>query len=165
MGNAVRAVIAMLLVMLRAGPAHAVTPKCRALDANDGALILEIANQSAARCTSMLTAAMQKKRCAHAARGTKVEYMTQYDHGGVKGSLTTLTCGVVVLPKCRAVDLKTQATIATVEQQSSTRCATLLASAVNKQRCTKSSRGKKVEYKAQFEQRGAKAKRVSLVCK
>src|SRR5262245_14415767 len=100
-----RKTLCVLVTVMGVGAsAWAAAPKCRALDANDGALILEIANRSAAQCTAMLAASMKKKRCAHALRGKKVEYMTQYDHPGVKGELTTLTCGpaVAAVPKCRA---------------------------------------------------------------
>jgi len=155
----------IVVALLWTSAAWSATPKCRALDANDGALILELANRSASKCTAALTAAMKRRGCAHAAKGKHVEFTTQYDHPGVKGKLTTLTCGAVELPKCRAIDVKTHATIAEAAQKSSARCATLLAVEVKKERCTKGSHGKKIQYKTSFEQRGAKAKRVAVVCK
>ena len=157
--------ILSLIALLWSSAASAATPKCRALDANDGALILEVANRSAAKCTAQLDAAMKKRGCTHAHTGKKVEFTSQYDHPGVKGKLTTLTCGVAELPKCRAIDLKTHSTIAEAAQKSSTRCAALLVTEVKKERCTRAKRGKKIEYKTSFEQRGAKAKRVAVVCK
>lgn len=159
-------VVGILVVCARG--AWAITPKCRALDANDGALILEVANGSATKCTATLATAMKKKRCAKAARGTKVEYMTQYDHKGVKGSLTSVTCGVaapVATPTCRAVDVKTKETIAEVANKSSTRCKALLATAVKKKRCTAGRGGKKVAYRTQYEQKGAKGKVTTLTCR
>ena len=160
-----RTLTCLVIGLLWASASWGATPKCRALDANDGALILELANRSAAKCTAALTAAMKKRGCAHAKKGKQVEFTTQYDHPGVKGKLTTLTCGVVELPKCRAIDLKTNATIAEASQKSSARCATLLATEVKKERCTKASHGKKIQYKTSFDQRGAKGKRVAVVCK
>jgi len=154
---------ALVLVVLWNSTVWALTPKCRALDANDGALILEIANRSASKCTAMLSTAMKKRRCGHAARGKKVEYMSQYDHAGVQGKLTTVTCGAAELPKCTAVDVKTKATLAEVAQKSSSRCAALLAKEIKKERCTK--HGKKIVYRTRFQQPGAKGKRVALVCK
>jgi hypothetical protein len=115
--------------------------------------------------TGAQSAGTARRLSAHATKGKLVEYMTQYDHNGVKGKLTTLTCGEAALPKCSAIDVKTKKTIAEVAQQSSTRCASLLAREVKHERCSKRTRGKKIEYKARFEQRGAKPKRVALVCK
>lgn len=157
--------VVVIATVVSAGTAWAVRPKCRALDANDGALILEVANRSATKCTALLSSAMKKKRCTRSAKGKKVEYMSQYDHAGVKGKLTTVTCGAAELPKCRAIDAKTKTTIAEVAQKSSTRCAKLLASEVKHERCTKKNHGKRIAYTTRFEQRGAKAKRVALVCK
>jgi hypothetical protein len=147
--------------------AYAITPKCRALDANDGALILEVKNASATKCTAQLAAAMKKRRCGHA-KGKQVEYMTQYDHKGVEGKLTTVTCGVAEkpeLPKCRALDIKTSSEIAEVAQKSSTRCDSLLRAEVKKDRCTKKMRGKKVAYKVKFEHKGVKGRRETVACK
>ena len=155
----------VIVAVLSGGTAWAVTPKCRALDANDGALILEVANPSAKKCTSLLTSAMKKKRCTRSAKGKKVEYMSQYDHRGAEGKLTTVTCGSAELPKCRAIDAKTKKTIAEVAQKSSARCAKMLATEVKHERCTKRNHGKRIRYTTRFEQRGAKAKRVALVCK
>ena len=135
---------ALVVVALFSGTASAVTPKCRALDANDGALILQVANRSATKCTSLLASAMKKRRCSRATRGKKVEYMSQYDHAGVRGKLTTVTCGVAEVPTCSAVDVKTKTTIAEVAYRSSSRCATMLAKEVKKERCTKAQRGARV---------------------
>jgi hypothetical protein len=157
-------ILCVIVALLWGGTAFAAAPKCRALDANDGALILEAANYSAAKCTAMLAAAMKKRRCAGASNGKLVEYTAQYDHRGAHDKLTSVTCGVVV-PKCSAVDLKTKKTIAEVAQKSSTRCAKLLATEVKHERCTKAHRGKRIEYRTRFEQRGAKGRRAALVCK
>jgi hypothetical protein len=157
--------LCVLVALLWSGTAHARTHKCRALDANDGALILEVENRSATKCTALLTAAMKKRRCEHAPKGKQFEFTTHYDHSGAHGKLVTLSCGEVSLPKCRAIDLKTKRTIAEVAQASSARCAKLLATEVKKERCTKSRSGKRIAYASKFEQRGAKDKRVALVCK
>jgi hypothetical protein len=106
-----RTLCVIVAVLWGGSAAWARTPKCRALDANDGALILEVANRSASKCTALLTAAMKKKRCEHSAKGKQVEFMSHYDHDGVQGKLTAVRCGVTELPKCRAIDLKTKRTI------------------------------------------------------
>jgi hypothetical protein len=172
MGKTPCVIVAVLVLGTTA--ARAGTPKCLALDANDGALILESANASATRCAAQLEIAMKKRRCpARATRRATIEYTTYYEHRGVKGKLVTLSCAAAAraataaapaAPKCRAIDDRTRSAIAVASQASSARCALLLASEVKKQRCTKRTRGKKIAYTARFEQRGAKDKRVALVC-
>jgi hypothetical protein len=158
-------VIAAVLVLWTTA-ARAGTPKCLALDANDGALILEIVNASPARCAEQLEVAMKKKRCPpRAARGVTIEYTTFFEHTGNKGKLVTLSCAPPEPPKCRAIEGKARAAIAVASHASSVRCELMLANLVKKQRCTRRTRGQKLAYTAQFEQRGAKDKRVALVCR
>lgn len=164
MGKTPCAIVAVLALWTTA--ARAGTPKCLALEASDGALILEIANASPTLCAAQLEVAMKKRRCPpRAARGATIEYTTYYEHPGVKGKLVTVSCAPPEPPRCRAIDDKTHSTIAVAAQPSSARCAALLASEVKKARCTKQPRGKKIAYTARFEQRGAKNARVALVCR
>lgn len=157
-------IVAVLVLWTTA--ARAGTPKCLALDANDGALILEIVNVSPTRCAEQLEVAMKKKRCpARTARGATIEYDTFFEHTGQKGKLVTLSCAPPGPPKCRAVDDKARATLAVASHASGVRCELMLASQVKQARCTKRTRGKKIAYTARFEQRGVKDKRVALVCK
>lgn len=160
-----RTTLCVIVAVLVGGTARAAAPNCRALDANDGALILEASHRSATKCTALLKTAMKKRRCAHAAKGKQVEFMSHYDHKGVRGKIETVTCGLAEVPKCRAIDLRTKRTIAEVAHASSTRCARLLASEVKKERCTKRKAGARIAYATTFEQRGAKNKRSALVCK
>jgi hypothetical protein len=165
MGKTPCIIVAVLVLVLWTTAARAGTPKCLALDANDGALILEIANPSPARCAAQLEVAMKKRRCpAHAARGATIEYTTYYEHPGVKGKLVTVSCAPPASPKCRAIDDRTHSTIAVAFQASSARCAQLLASVVKQERCTRRTRGKRIAYTARFDQRGAPDKRAALVC-
>src|SRR5262245_7464441 len=163
MGRTPCLIVAVLALGTTAAWAGA--PRCLALNANDGALILGIEDVSATRCAAKLEAAVKKRRCpARAAPGTKIEYTTYYEHRGVKGKLVTLPCAPPA-PKCRAIEDRTRATIAVASQASSARCAALLAGEVRKERCTRRTRGKKIAYTARFEQRGARDQRGAVICK
>src|SRR5688572_9727520 len=115
-------IVAGLIVAVgTAGSAEARTPTCRALDANDGALILERESRSSTKCTALLAASMEMRLCSKARPGTTIEYMTHYDHRGVRGKLTTLTCGdaqaTKKVPKCRALEVKNKSTLAEAQQK------------------------------------------------
>ena len=184
-----------ILVLLGTSRVDAGIPKCRALDANDGALLLEYASGSASSCAAQLEATMRKRRCTKAP-GAQVEYTTQFDHRGVQGRLVTLACNPPVAkkaaakpvrtartartakptrvakvapapkaPQCRAVDPRTKGTIAVAAQPSALRCAAVLAAEVKEKRCTKQTHGKKIEYATRFDQRGVKAGRAAATCK
>ena len=84
--------VAILVLVGAAAQAQAAPLRCRALDANDGALLLEITNASAGQCAAQLEATMKKRRCT---RGrAEIEYSTQFDHAGVQGRLVTVPCAV-----------------------------------------------------------------------
>jgi hypothetical protein len=185
----------LVCVLVGAAPARADIPKCRALDANDGALLLEYANNSATTCAAQLEATMRKRRCTKAP-GAQVEYTTNFEHRGVQGRLVTIQCNPPVAkkpaakpvrtarsarpakparvakvtpapkaPQCRAVDLRTKGTIAVAAQPSALRCAAVLAAEVKEKRCTKQTHGKKIEYATRFDQRGVKDGRAAVTCK
>ena len=164
-------VVCILVTLLWGSAAWAAVPKCRALDARDGALILEIANRSAAECRVMLTAAMKQRRCTRAHHPASFEFESQYDHRGTRGTFVTVSCAAprppkpAKLPKCRAVDLETKKTIAEAASTGSAYCVDKLVPKVRKAWCTRARRGKRLEFQARFEHRHVRPKRVAMSCK